>query len=135
MDDLRPRSVLHVDLAAGLPAAGLTDEQAPALLVGWDGGLLLGYEQVHRGLPHAELAARVATLVTPSVGARLVGGGVGQPRGACGPGPAPLVGGGCATPWAASDPGPAPVIGAVEGLTAPLRRLGAVADGARAADT
>jgi GT2 family glycosyltransferase/SAM-dependent methyltransferase len=80
MADLRPRRIVHLDLAEGLPRNGLGLGNAPVLLIVWWRDLLLGYEQVH-GLGNAnDLAARVAHLIGPSVGRRLLGAGYPSPR-------------------------------------------------------
>jgi GT2 family glycosyltransferase/SAM-dependent methyltransferase len=104
MADLRPRSIVHLDLASGLPADGLDVGNRPAFLVVWWRDLLLGYEDVHHGIGATALAARVAHLVGPSVGRRLLGAGYPSPR----PGLAAV---------------PPPGIDAVLALADPLRAL------------
>ena len=110
MPDLRPRRIVHVDLAAGVPSDGLDAAGGPVLLVVWWRDLPLGYEHIHRGATAAELAVRLARLVAPSVGRRLLGDGYPAPR----PG---LVN---AAP---------PSLAAVRALADPLRRLEAEAAG------
>src|SRR5215204_5130333 len=80
MVDLRPRRILHLDLAAGLPPDGLDTTVGPLLVVVWWRDLPVGYEHLHRGASGTELAARFARLVAPSVGQRLLGDGYPQPR-------------------------------------------------------
>jgi GT2 family glycosyltransferase/SAM-dependent methyltransferase len=106
MADLRPRPIVNVDLAAGLPPGGLDAAGGPLLLVVWWRDLLLGYEHLHRSVTGSELAARTAHLVGASVGRRLLGEGYPPPR----PG---------------VEPAPAPSLDAVRALTAPLRELDA----------
>jgi GT2 family glycosyltransferase/SAM-dependent methyltransferase len=104
MADLRPRRIVHVDLARGLPPEGLDAARAPVFLVVWWRDLLLGYEHIHRGATVTELASRVAHLIGPSVGRRLLGPAYPPPR----PGLEPV--------------GP-PHLDAVLALTEPLREL------------
>ena len=110
MPDLRPRRIVHVDLADGVPRDGIDTVGGPALLVVWWRDLPLGYEHVHRGATEAELTARLARLVAPSVGRRLLGDGYPPPR----PG------------LAHAAP---PSLAAVQALADPLRRLEAEAAG------
>jgi GT2 family glycosyltransferase/SAM-dependent methyltransferase len=79
MPDLRPRRILHVDLAAEAPQE-LTPADVPVLLVVWWRDLPLGYQHVHRATTAAELAAGISTLVAPSVGQRLLGDDFPPPR-------------------------------------------------------
>jgi GT2 family glycosyltransferase/SAM-dependent methyltransferase len=104
MIDLRPRRIVHLDLARGLPPEGLDGASAPVFLVVWWRNLLLGYDQLYRRTTSAELAARVARLIGPSVGRRLLGPGYPTPR----PGLAPA---------------PPPELDVVLDLTAPLHEL------------
>jgi GT2 family glycosyltransferase/SAM-dependent methyltransferase len=104
MADLRPRRIVHLDLALGLPGEGLDGDGGPVFLVVWWRHLLLGYEQVHGGATVPELAARVAHLVGPSVGSRLLGTGYRQPR-------------------AGLEPARPPGLDAVLALARPLREL------------
>jgi glycosyl transferase family 2 len=104
MADLRSRHIVHLDLAAGLPAEGIEAADRPVLLVVWWHHLLLGYEHIHRGVTAPELAARVSHLIGPSVGRRLFGAGYATPR----PGLKP------------TDP---PSLESVLGLTEPLLKL------------
>jgi GT2 family glycosyltransferase/SAM-dependent methyltransferase len=104
MADLRPRRIVHIDLAAGLPRHGLDAAGGPVLLVVWWRDLPLGYEHVHRGASETELAARLAHLVGPAVGRRLLGDGYPPPR----PG---------------LEPAPAPSVATVRALAEPLREL------------
>jgi GT2 family glycosyltransferase/SAM-dependent methyltransferase len=104
MADLRPRPVVNVDLAAGLPPDGLDAGGGPVLLVVWWRDLVLGYEHLHRAVTGPELAARVAALVAPSVGRRLLGDGYPPPR----PG---------------LEPAAAPPLDGVRALSQPLRAL------------
>jgi GT2 family glycosyltransferase/SAM-dependent methyltransferase len=80
MVDLRPRRIVHLDLARGLPRNGVDTASAPVFLVVWWRDLLLGYEHMYGGANPNELAARVAHLVGPSVGRRLLGAGYPEPR-------------------------------------------------------
>jgi hypothetical protein len=80
MDELRPRRIVHIDLADGVPHDGLDAAGGPVLLVVWWRDLPLGYEHVHRGVSATELAARLARLAGPSVGRRLLGDGFPPPR-------------------------------------------------------
>jgi GT2 family glycosyltransferase len=104
MADLRPRRIVHLDLARGLPSEGLDGSGRPVFLVVWWRHLLLGYEQVHGDATVHELAARVAHVVGPSVGRRILGPGYALP-------PAGLE--------AARPPG----LDSVLALARPLRRL------------
>jgi len=104
MPDLRPRRIVHLDLACGLPRNGLEAAGSPVLLVAWWHDLPLGYEHIHRGATEAELAARLARLVAPSVGRRLLGDGYSPPR-----------------PGLSSAASPS--VAAVRALGDPLRRL------------
>jgi GT2 family glycosyltransferase/SAM-dependent methyltransferase len=104
MTDLRPRRIVHLDLADGLPRNAVDAASAPVFLVVWWRDLLLGYEHMHGGANANELAARVAHLVGPSVGRRLLGAGYPMPR-------------------SGLRPGPPPGIDAVTALTDPLRAL------------
>lgn len=70
MRDLRPRPIVHVDLAAGIPERGL---EGPALLVVWWRDLVLAYTHVSAGKSATELAAHIAQLVAPSVARRVLG--------------------------------------------------------------
>jgi GT2 family glycosyltransferase/SAM-dependent methyltransferase len=102
--DLRPRRIVHLDLALGLPPEGVCASSGPVFLVVWWRNLLLGYEQLHRRTSATELAARVARLIAPSVGRRLLGPAYPTPR----PGLAPVA---------------EPDLDVVLGLTQPLRKL------------
>jgi GT2 family glycosyltransferase/SAM-dependent methyltransferase len=104
MVDLRPRRIVHMDLAQGLPSDGLDGASTPVFLVVWWRNLVLGYDHLHRSSTTAELAARVARLIGPSVGGRLVGPGYATPR-----------------PWAI--PADSPELDAVLGITEPLSDL------------
>ena len=95
---------MQLDLADGLPAAGVEARGEPVFLIVWWRQLLLGYEPVHRSITGAELATRVAGLIGPSVGRRLLGAGY-------------------PSPWAGLEPASAPAINTVIALTAPLRLL------------
>ncbi len=112
MVDLRPRPVVNLDLAAGLPPGGLDAGGGPVLLVVWWRDLLLGYEHLHRTVTGPELAARVAALVAPSVGRRLLGEGYPPPR-------------------TGVEPAPAPSLDAVRALVEPLGELDARAGAPR----
>jgi GT2 family glycosyltransferase/SAM-dependent methyltransferase len=78
--DPRARRIVHLDLAAGMPPQGLEVADAPVFLVVWWRDLLLGYRQLHRTVTAPELAARLARLIGPSVGRRLLGPGYPTPR-------------------------------------------------------
>lgn len=104
MIDLRPRRIVHLDLARELPPAGLDATDGPIFLVVWWRNLMLGYEHLHRDTTASELAARVARLIAPSVGRRLFGPGYPTPR----PGLAPSA---------------APAFDVGLGVTEPLREL------------
>ncbi len=106
MADLRPQRIVHLDLAAGLPPAGLDGGGGPIFLVVWWGDLLLGYEQLARGVNGPELAERAAHLIGLSVGRRLLGAGYAPPR-------------------PSLEPGPVPALDAVLALVDPLERLAA----------
>lgn len=104
MVDLRPRRIVHLDLARERPPEGLAPTDDPVFLVVWWRNLILGYEHLHRPTTASELAARVAHLIAPSVGQRLFGPGYPTPR----PGLAPAA---------------APAIDVALGVTEPLRAL------------
>jgi GT2 family glycosyltransferase/SAM-dependent methyltransferase len=104
MADLRPRRIVHLDLSAGLPPEGLDPTRAPVFLVVWWRNFLLGYEHIHRGATAPELAARVAHLIGPSVGRRLLGAGYPEPP-----------------PWL--EPTDPPSLDSVLGLAEPLLKL------------
>lgn len=106
MPDLRPRPIVHLDLALGLPSEGAGANGGPVFLVLWWRDLLLGYGHLHHPTSATELAARVARLTAGSVGRRLLGPGYPTPR----PGLAPAA---------------APDLDAALGLTEPLRELDA----------
>jgi GT2 family glycosyltransferase/SAM-dependent methyltransferase len=72
MRDLRPRPIVHLDLAAGIPEQGL---EGPAFLVVWWRDLVLAYAHLSAGASATELAAHVARLVAPSVARRVLGTG------------------------------------------------------------
>jgi GT2 family glycosyltransferase/ubiquinone/menaquinone biosynthesis C-methylase UbiE len=80
MADLQPRRIVHLDLAEGLPRDGLDAASGPVFLVVWWRDLPVGYEHIHRSVTRTELSARVARLVAPSVGRRLLGDGYASPR-------------------------------------------------------
>jgi GT2 family glycosyltransferase/SAM-dependent methyltransferase len=104
MADLRPRDVVHVDLAAGVPGDGLDAARGPLFVVVWWRHLPLGYEHLYATATTSELAPRLARLVAPAVGRRMLGDGFPPPR----PGFEPVV---------------APRLGAVRELAQPLRAL------------
>jgi GT2 family glycosyltransferase/SAM-dependent methyltransferase len=104
MADLRPRRIVHLDLALGRPHERPDGTGRPVFLVVWWRHLLLGYGLVHGDAAVPELAARVANLVGPSVGRRLLGAGYPQP-------PAGL------------EPARPPGLDAVLALARPLRHL------------
>jgi SAM-dependent methyltransferase/GT2 family glycosyltransferase len=80
MTDQRRRQIVSLDLAAGLPSEGLEVRDDPIFLVVWWRDLLLGYEEVYRTVTVPELATRLARLVEPSVGERLLGDGYPRPH-------------------------------------------------------
>jgi GT2 family glycosyltransferase/SAM-dependent methyltransferase len=104
MADCKSHRIVHLDLAAGLPRDGLDARSRPVFLVVWWRDLLLGYDYMHGGANANELAARVAHLVGPSVGRRLLGAGYPEPRSGLRP----------------TSP---PAIDAVTALTEPLRAI------------
>jgi GT2 family glycosyltransferase len=91
MVDVRPRRIVHLDLSSGIPPDGLDATHGPLFLIVWWRDLPLGYEHLHRGATASELAPRVARLVAPSLGQRLLGDGYPDPRPGLQPAPPPTV--------------------------------------------